>query len=35
MFIDEAKIAGRLNHANIAQIFDLGKADGSPTSSPS
>jgi len=29
MFIDEAKIAGRLNHANIAQIFDLGKADGS------
>jgi len=25
MFIDEAKIAGQLNHANIAQIFDLGK----------
>ncbi|MCK5798781.1 MAG: serine/threonine protein kinase, partial [Deltaproteobacteria bacterium] len=26
MFIDEAKIAVQLNHANIAQIFDLGKA---------
>ena len=24
MFIDEAKIAGQLTHANIAQIFDLG-----------
>ncbi len=24
MFIDEAKIAGQLSHANIAQIFDLG-----------
>ncbi len=29
MFIDEAKIAVQLTHANIAQIFDLGKADGS------
>jgi serine/threonine protein kinase len=29
MFIDEAKIAGQLNHPNIAQIFDLGKVDGS------
>lgn len=29
MFIDEAKIAGGLNHPNIAQIFDLGKVDGS------
>ncbi|PJB36411.1 MAG: hypothetical protein CO108_23565 [Deltaproteobacteria bacterium CG_4_9_14_3_um_filter_63_12] len=28
MFIDEAKIAGQLNHAHIAQIFDLGKVDG-------
>ena len=27
MFIDEAKIAGQLSHANIAHIFDLGKAD--------
>ena len=34
MFIDEAKIAVQLNHANIAQIFDLGKVDGA-TSSPS
>jgi eukaryotic-like serine/threonine-protein kinase len=29
MFIDEAKIAVQLNHANIAQIFDLGVVDGS------
>ncbi len=29
MFIDEAKIAGQLNHPNIAQIFDLGMVDGS------
>src|SRR5215467_2674184 len=27
MFIDEAKIAGQLNHANIAQIFELGSVD--------
>ncbi|HEY8146750.1 MAG TPA: protein kinase [Kofleriaceae bacterium] len=27
MLIDEAKIAGQLSHANIAQIFDLGRAD--------
>src|SRR5437773_2139770 len=27
MFIDEAKIAVQLQHANIAQIFDLGKVD--------
>jgi eukaryotic-like serine/threonine-protein kinase len=27
MFIDEAKIAVQLNHANIAQIFDLGVVD--------
>ena len=29
MFIDEAKIAVQLNHANIAQIFDLGRIDDS------
>lgn len=29
MFVDEAKIAVQLNHANIAQIFDLGKVDDS------
>jgi hypothetical protein len=28
MLIDEAKIAGQLSHANIAQIFDLGQVDG-------
>jgi eukaryotic-like serine/threonine-protein kinase len=27
MLIDEAKIAGQLSHANIAQIFDLGRAE--------
>ena len=29
MFIDEAKIAVQLKHANIAQIFELGKVDDS------
>jgi serine/threonine protein kinase len=29
MFIDEAKIAGQLSHANIASIFDLGKINSS------
>src|SRR5512136_113799 len=29
MFIDEAKIAVQLQHANVAQIFDLGKVDDS------
>src|SRR4029078_5686307 len=28
MFKDEAKIAVQLNHANIAQIFDLDHVDG-------
>src|SRR3954463_3174633 len=28
-FIEEAKLAVQLNHANIAQIFDLGVVDGS------
>ncbi|HUJ63454.1 MAG TPA: serine/threonine-protein kinase [Kofleriaceae bacterium] len=29
MFIEEAKLAVQLNHANIAQIYDLGVNDGS------
>ncbi|MEW5852350.1 MAG: protein kinase [Myxococcota bacterium] len=29
MFIDEAKIAGQLAHASIAQIFDLGRINNS------
>ncbi len=29
MFVDEAKISVQLNHANIAQIFDLGVVDTS------
>lgn len=29
MFIDEAKIAGQLNHPAVAQIYDLGKIDKS------
>ncbi|HUQ01178.1 MAG TPA: protein kinase [Kofleriaceae bacterium] len=28
MFIDEAKIVGQLSHANICQIFELGRTDG-------
>ncbi len=28
MFIDEAKVASKLTHPNIAQIYDLGKIDG-------
>jgi hypothetical protein len=28
MFVDEAKIAGQLAHANICQIFELGRIDG-------
>jgi serine/threonine protein kinase len=28
MFINEAKIAVSLNHANVVQVFDLGYADG-------
>ncbi len=28
MFVDEAKIAVQLNHANIAQVFNLGHEDG-------
>src|SRR5262249_51530351 len=29
MFIDEAKICGELNHANICQIFELGRIEDS------
>jgi serine/threonine protein kinase len=28
MFIDEAKIVGQLAHANICQIFELGRTEG-------
>ena len=28
MFLDEARIASRLNHANVCQVFDFGEADG-------
>jgi serine/threonine-protein kinase len=27
MFLDEARIAASINHANVAQVFDLGKDD--------
>ncbi len=33
MFIHEAKLAVRLSHANIVQVFDLGRAPGSDSSS--
>lgn len=29
MFLDEARIAAKLSHPNVVQIYDLGKADGS------
>jgi serine/threonine protein kinase len=32
MFIHEAKLAVRLSHANIVQVFDLGRAPGGDTS---
>lgn len=28
MFLDEARIAARLNHANVIQVFELGQIDG-------
>jgi eukaryotic-like serine/threonine-protein kinase len=33
MFIHEAKLAVRLSHANIVQVFDLGKAPAGPEAS--
>ena len=30
MFFDEARLAARLSHPNICQVFDLGEADGTP-----
>src|SRR5271155_1637257 len=27
MLVHEAKLAARLNHANVVQVFDLGRAD--------
>ena len=29
MFLDEARLASKLTHANVAQVFDFGEADGS------
>jgi serine/threonine-protein kinase len=28
MFLDEARIAARISHANVAQVFELGEGDG-------
>ena len=30
MFLDEARLAARLNHPNIVQVFEIGEADGLP-----
>ncbi|MEO1172251.1 MAG: serine/threonine-protein kinase, partial [Myxococcota bacterium] len=30
MFIDEARVCGQLNHANICQVYELGKFNGLP-----
>ncbi len=29
MFLDEARLGARLNHANVVSVFDIGKADNS------
>ena len=29
MFLDEARLAAQLQHPNIAQVYDVGKLDGS------
>src|SRR5581483_9314825 len=33
MFVHEAKLAVRLSHANIVQVFDLGRAPGGDAAS--
>ncbi|MBW2527237.1 MAG: protein kinase [Deltaproteobacteria bacterium] len=35
MFVQEAKLAVRLSHANIVQVFDLGRIDTGPDEPPS
>ncbi len=35
MFIREAKVVVRLSHANVVQVFDLGRVDGAPDEPPS
>ncbi len=30
MFLDEARVSGQLTHANIAQVYELGKVSGLP-----
>jgi serine/threonine-protein kinase len=30
MFMDEARVAAKINHPNVCQVFDYGKQDGTP-----
>jgi serine/threonine protein kinase len=30
MFIDEARLAARMHHSNLVQVYDIGEADGLP-----
>ena len=34
MFLDEARLALHLQHANIVQVYDIGVSDGPPASGP-
>lgn len=34
MFLDEARLASQLNHANIAQVYDLGQAEAADPGRP-